>query len=51
MVDGAVYELGAIDPEPRSGLPAEKQAEVLKIAESLKQRAESKRPRQSGRGL
>ena len=29
-------------------LPPEKQAEVLKIAESLKQDAETKRPRKSG---
>jgi hypothetical protein len=32
-------------------LPPEKQAEVLKIAESLKQNAESKQPRKPGRGL
>lgn len=32
-------------------LPPEKQAEVLKIAESLKQDTGAKRPRKSGRGL
>lgn len=32
-------------------LPPEKQAEVLKLAESLKQDTQIKRPRKSGRGL
>ena len=32
-------------------LPPEKQAEVLKMAESLKQDVETKRPRKSGKGL
>lgn len=32
-------------------LPPQKQAEVLKVAESLKHGAEPKRPRKSGRGL
>jgi hypothetical protein len=51
MRDRAAYGAGAVDPDAVRALPPEKQAEVLRIAQSLKQGAEPKRPRKSGRGL